>query len=47
MIVNIHKLREKLDAGDLCLGAGVTLADPAVTEALCQTSDFLWIDFHY
>lgn len=47
MIVNIHKLREKLDAGDLCLGAGVTLADPAVTEALCQTSDFLWIDLEH
>ena len=47
MIANIHKLREKLDSGQLCLGAGVTLSDPAVTEALCESVDFLWIDLEH
>ena len=47
MIVNIQKFREKLDSGQLCLGVGVTLSDPAVTEALCESVDFLWIDLEH
>ena len=47
MLCNIHKFREKLSAGTFCLGAGVTLADPAVTEALSDSVDFLWIDLEH
>lgn len=43
----IRAFREKLDAGRLCLGAAVTLSDPAVTEALGPHVDFLWIDLEH
>lgn len=47
MISHIHKFRQKLDAGEFCLGAGITFSDPAVTEALCGSVDFLWIDLEH
>jgi 2-keto-3-deoxy-L-rhamnonate aldolase RhmA len=47
MIRNIRKFRDKLAAGRLCLGAGVSFSDPAVTEALCDSVDFLWIDLEH
>ena len=47
MICNIHKFRDKLRAGQVCLGAGVSFTDPAVTEALCDSVDFLWIDLEH
>lgn len=47
MICNIHKFREKLAAGRFCLGAGITLADPAVVEALSPSVDFFWIDLEH
>lgn len=47
MLCHIHKFRDKLKAGRLCLGAGVSFADPAVTEALCDSVDFLWIDLEH
>src|SRR3954467_5257932 len=47
MICNIHKFRDKLKAGHLCLGPGVSLTDPAVTEALCDSVDFLWLDLEH
>jgi 2-keto-3-deoxy-L-rhamnonate aldolase RhmA len=47
MLCNIHKFRDKLKAGRLCLGPGVSLSDPAVTEALCDSSDFLWLDLEH
>jgi 2-dehydro-3-deoxyglucarate aldolase/4-hydroxy-2-oxoheptanedioate aldolase len=47
MISNIHKLREQLASGRFCLGAGITFSDPAVTEALCDSVDFLWIDLEH
>src|SRR5438552_1616790 len=30
--------------GPVCIGTCITLSDPAVTEALCNTVDFVWID---
>jgi 2-dehydro-3-deoxyglucarate aldolase/4-hydroxy-2-oxoheptanedioate aldolase len=36
--------REKLRAGQLCLGTCVTFTDPTVTEALTNVFDFVWID---
>lgn len=47
MLSNIHKFREKLSAGTFCLGPGITFSDPAVTEAICDSVDFLWIDLEH
>ena len=47
MICNIHKFRAKLKAGQVCLGPGVSFTDPAVTEALCDSVDFLWLDLEH
>jgi 2-keto-3-deoxy-L-rhamnonate aldolase RhmA len=47
MISHIHKFREKLNSGRFCLGAGISFYDPAVTEALCDSVDFLWIDLEH
>jgi 2-keto-3-deoxy-L-rhamnonate aldolase RhmA len=44
MYQTMHKFREKLDSGHLCLGSGITLSDIAVTEALGPSVDFFWID---
>ena len=40
----IDRFREKLRNGVLCIGAGITLADPLVTDALGDSVDFFWID---
>ncbi len=40
----ISAFRDRLAAGELCLGPAVTFTDPAVTEALCDSADFIWID---
>ncbi|HUY90198.1 MAG TPA: aldolase/citrate lyase family protein [Pirellulales bacterium] len=44
---HINRMREKLRADELVLGASVTLCDPTVTEALSQCVDFLWIDLEH
>jgi 2-dehydro-3-deoxyglucarate aldolase len=44
MISAIHAFRAQLVSGKLCLGASITFSDPTVTEALCDSSDFIWID---
>lgn len=44
---HINRMREKLRAGDIVLGAGITLADPTVTEALAHVVDFVWIDLEH
>ena len=43
----IQRFRQKLNADRLCLGAGISLADPAVTEALAESVDFFWIDLEH
>ena len=47
MISHIGKFREKLRSGRLCLGSGITFCDPAVTEAIAGSVDFLWIDLEH
>lgn len=47
MICNMHTFRAKLKAGQLCLGPGIGLSDPAVTEALCDSVDFFWLDLEH
>jgi 2-dehydro-3-deoxyglucarate aldolase/4-hydroxy-2-oxoheptanedioate aldolase len=40
-------MRAKLRAGEIVLGAGITLSDPTVTEALATCVDFVWIDLEH
>ncbi len=47
MICNIHKFRDKMRAGRVCLGTGISFTDPAASEALCESVDFLWIDLEH
>src|SRR5688572_8367592 len=44
---HMDKMREKLRAGKPVLGAGITLNDPAVTEAIAPSVDFVWIDLEH
>src|SRR4029079_5751189 len=44
---HINGMREKLRAGELVLGTGITLSDPTVTEALARDVDFVWIDLEH
>lgn len=41
---SINTFRATLAAGRFCLGAAVTFSDPLITEALCDSVDFIWID---
>ena len=43
----IAKFRSDLQAGRTCLGAGISFTDPLVSEALCDSVDFLWIDLEH
>jgi 2-keto-3-deoxy-L-rhamnonate aldolase RhmA len=47
MYTPIQEFRAKLKAGQFCLGVGITLSDPAVTEALGKNVDFYWIDMEH
>ncbi|HMO83623.1 MAG TPA: aldolase/citrate lyase family protein [Lacipirellulaceae bacterium] len=47
MFEAIARFRQKLAAKELCLGAGITLADPAIVEALAPCVDFVWIDLEH
>mgnify|MGYP001342529758 CR=1 FL=1 len=40
----IADFRERLNAGETLIGAGVSLADPLVSDALSDSVDFLWYD---
>lgn len=44
---HIQRMREKLRAGQIVLGAGITLSDPTVTEAIAPSVDFVWIDLEH
>jgi 2-keto-3-deoxy-L-rhamnonate aldolase RhmA len=47
MFEEIQSFREKLKQGRACLGVGITFSDPAVSEAIGRTADFLWIDLEH
>ena len=47
MIVNTHKFRQKVAAGENQLFTGITIADPAVTEMLSDSTDGFWIDLEH
>jgi 2-keto-3-deoxy-L-rhamnonate aldolase RhmA len=41
------RFREKLAAGQTCLGTVITFTDATVTEMLTQVLDFVWIDMEH
>lgn len=47
IIGNAAVFKNKLRRNHLCLGTSISLADPAVTEALCGICDFVWIDMEH
>src|SRR4051812_38412482 len=47
MYKQITQFRRKLDAGQKCLGAGITLADSSIVEAIAPSVDFFWIDLEH
>jgi len=44
---NIATFRRKLDAGQFCVGPGISFSDPAASEALVGSADFLWLDLEH
>ena len=44
---NLKRFREKMDAGQVTTGMGVSLSDAAVTEAMSGIADFFWIDLEH
>lgn len=44
---NIDKMRQKLRAGQVALGCGISLTDATVTEAIAPSVDFVWIDLEH
>jgi len=47
MFQAIRTFRAKLAEGRFCLGVGITLNDPAVTESLGRHADFFWVDLEH
>jgi 2-keto-3-deoxy-L-rhamnonate aldolase RhmA len=43
----IKQFRKKMDAGEICLGAGISLTDSSIVEALAPAVDFVWIDLEH
>ena len=43
----INKFKAELKAGNVCIGPGITFADPMVTDAMATSSDFIWIDMEH
>ena len=41
------KFHTKIKADHPCIGTVISYADPTVSETLCQTFDFLWIDMEH
>lgn len=47
MFVAVLRFRERLKAGEVCLGASITFSDPLVSDALGDSVDFFWIDLEH
>ena len=47
MLATVEQFRRKMDEGKLCLGAGITLSDPSIVEAIAPFVDFFWIDLEH
>jgi len=47
MMETILRFRQRMSAGDICIGPSITFADPTVSDALGDSVDFLWIDLEH
>jgi 2-keto-3-deoxy-L-rhamnonate aldolase RhmA len=47
MFEAVLRFRERLKAGEVCLGASITFSDPLVSDALGDSVDFFWIDLEH
>jgi 2-keto-3-deoxy-L-rhamnonate aldolase RhmA len=47
MYTAMQRFRVKMDAGTFCLGPSISMTDPSVTEALCESADFVWLDLEH
>lgn len=47
MYAGVERFREKLAANQTCLGAGITLSDSSIVEAIAPSVDFVWIDLEH
>jgi 2-keto-3-deoxy-L-rhamnonate aldolase RhmA len=43
----MDRFRKRLAEGKVCLGAGITLTDSSVVEAIAPALDFVWIDLEH
>jgi 2-keto-3-deoxy-L-rhamnonate aldolase RhmA len=47
-INNIQRFRQRIAAGELCVGTGITFCDPSVSELMGEVGyDFTWIDMEH
>lgn len=47
-INNVERFKEKIRSGGVCVGTGIGLSDPSVSELSGQVGyDFLWIDMEH
>lgn len=46
-MTGIQTFRQALAAGRILIGAGVTFADPLITDALGPSADFIWLDLEH
>lgn len=45
---NVDRFRERIRAGQLCVGTAITFSDPAVSELIAEAGyDFTWIDMEH
>lgn len=42
-----NQFMERMQNGEVSLGTCISFSDPTVTEALCNTMDFIWIDMEH
>ena len=47
-INNVERFRERMRAGEICVGCGVSVTDPLVSEVLAEAgNDFIWIEMEH
>ena len=47
MFEAVLRFRERLNAGEVCLGSSITFSDPLISDALGDSVDFFWIDLEH
>src|SRR5215207_3319783 len=47
MMEAVLRFRQRLSAGEVCLGASITFSDALVSDALGDSVDFFWIDLEH